>query len=120
MPITIEGTPFSTSAVKRIAAAEAIASKLSQIDAGADSERHTDHAGDSEDQHRADDRIGHAAARLSDRLGSLRQEGPVDGTHAAIHQIAEDGNQRGQDQQDRQDRHAGHEVIGNAASPTDR
>ena len=47
MPITIEGTPFSTSAVKRIGVAEQRApAKLSKVDACRDADRNAHRAGE--------------------------------------------------------------------------
>ena len=59
-----------------------------------------------EDEYRSDDCVGHASAGFADRLWRLRQERPVDGAHSAIHEVAEDRNERRQYQQHRQDRDA--------------
>ena len=65
MPITMEGTPLSTSAVKRTALAESVAAaELGEVDAGGDADGDAHEAGEGEDDAGADDGVGHAAALL--------------------------------------------------------
>ena len=100
--------------------AEAIAAKLREIDACAHAERNSEKAGEAKNEGRADDGVGHSAARFAHRFRSLRQESPVDRADAAVDQIGEDREQRHQHEDDGQNRHAGHDMVGDTAPQSDR
>ena len=55
---------------------EAIPTVLRQIDAGPNAEGHTNQTSDCQNEHRTDNGIRHAAAGLTNRFGSLREETP--------------------------------------------
>ena len=78
MPITIDGTPFRTSARKRTHPRQPRVAGLGEIDAAEDPERQPEHAGQRRPGSSADDRVGHAAARLAHRLGQLGEEVQVE------------------------------------------
>ena len=56
---------------------EAGAAVLGQIQSRADADRQADQAAEADEHERADDRVGHAAARLADRLRHVREEMPL-------------------------------------------
>src|SRR5215471_2365470 len=91
MPMTIDGTPFSTSAVKRIRSANR---------PRPNSEGNTHDTSQAENQDRAANRIGHPAARFTYWLRSLGQKCPVQRSKALVEQVSEDGNEWQQYQQD--------------------
>ena len=69
-----------------------------QINSSADSDRHTDSAGDQQNESRTGDGIGHPTAGFAHRLWSLREEGPIDGANALVNQVSEDRAEREQNQ----------------------
>ena len=61
----MEGTPLSTSAVKRIAVAKHLAAaELRQVDAGGNADGNAHQAGKCQNDSRADDGVRHAATLL--------------------------------------------------------
>ena len=60
--------------------AKRLAAELGQIDAGQETDRKADQRRDADNLRAADDGVGHAAARLAGRSGSLREEIPDRGT----------------------------------------
>ena len=115
--MTIEGTPLSTSAVKRMAFASLVAaSELRKIDAGANSNGNPDKARQTQQNPRPDDRVGHASADLAHGLGILRKKRKIERTRALVKQVGEDGDQRRNHQRRRQDRQPRHQVVRRAAN----
>ena len=100
--------------------AQAIAAILRQVDAGPDAQGHPQNTGQSENECRSDDRIGHSPAGFAHRLRRLRQKSPVDRSDSAIDQIGEDCEQRHQHQNDRQHGHSRHEVVSETAPQRNR
>ena len=60
------------------------ATELGQKDAAADADGNADEAGQAEQNCRADDGVGHAAAGFADRLGNLGEEVQVQRTGALV------------------------------------
>ena len=79
-PITIDGTPVMTSAMKRITLAmRLLPPVLVEVDRGEHAERDRHERGDAGDHERADDRRRDAAAReLRDDRQVLGEEAPAD------------------------------------------
>ena len=74
------------------------ATEFSEEDAAADADGDSDEAGEAEQDAGADDGVGHAAADFAFRLGDLGKESHVQRAGAFVNEIAEDGEQRGDDQ----------------------
>ena len=92
----MEGTPLSTSAVKRMALpSELAAAELGEVDAGGDADGDAHEAGEGEDDAGADDGVGHAAAGLAYRRGDVGEEGEVERAGALVDEVAEDGDAAG-------------------------
>src|ERR1700677_2313774 len=98
---------------------QTVAAVLGKIDACAHAYRHAQKAGQGENEYRSHDGISHSSAGFAYRFWGLREEGPVDGTDAAINQISEDGEQRHQHQNYREHGDSGHYVIGDATPQCD-
>ena len=65
--MTIDGTPLSVSAAKRIAVGEPRAAVFGRIDAGGHADRDGEDRAEPGDDQRSDDPVGHAAAGLARR-----------------------------------------------------
>ena len=119
MPITIEGTPFSTSAVKRMALpSDCVRTRPDRFPRPSPKGTPIKLA---IPRMRAEPTMALAIPPpdFAYRLRHLGQKRPVDRSNAAIDEVAEDGDQRRQHEEYRQNRHASHDVIGNAAAQTD-
>ena len=96
MPITMEGTPLSTSAVKRMALARSgAAAELGEVDASGDADGNAHEAGKGEDDSGADDGVGHAAALFTNRGGDVGEEGQIEGACAFVDEVGENGDAAG-------------------------
>ena len=95
-PMTIDGTPLSVSAAKRVSAGEPRPRVLGHVDAADHADRHGHQRGQPGQDERADDRVGHPAARLADRLRQVREEVEVDRANALRDDEEEDHRERNQ------------------------
>ena len=78
MPQVMDGTPLRMSAAKRIHQFNFVTAVFGKEHAAEHADRHADDRGLREQNERADDGVGHAAAGFADGLGQLGEESPVD------------------------------------------
>src|SRR5205823_4317975 len=69
-----------------------------EVDAADASDRYGEQRGDRDEDERADDRVGHAAARLADGLRHLREERPVERRKALLDDVEQNHRERKQRQ----------------------
>ena len=94
MPITTEGTPFSSVRSKADGVAKFVAAIFGQKNSGANSQWNPIRLAEAQKQDGSDNRIAHAAALFTDGFGNLREKGPVQGTQAAMHDRSQNQEQR--------------------------
>ena len=82
MPQVMDGTPLSMSAAKRIHQFNPRRAVFGEEHAAQHADRHAEQRGLPQQNERADDGVGHAAAGFADGLGQLGEERPVDGAEA--------------------------------------
>ncbi len=92
--MTIEGTPFNTSAVKRTAVGSALAAaKLCKVYTGRDADGNTHQTCKKEDDARADNRVRHASTRLAHRGWDVGKEGKIQRARSLVDQVEENRDQ---------------------------
>ena len=74
-------------------------------------DRHTEQRGLPQQNERADNGVGHAAAGLADRLGQLGEERQVDGTETEFDEVIKDQQQRRDDQNRARERQRLHDGV---------
>jgi len=95
---------------------ECALTELCDVDAGGDADGDAHEAGEGEDDSRADDGVGHAAALFTNRSRDVGEEVQVEGTRAFVDQVEENGEQRYKDHDGGEDRQTGDEVVDHSAA----
>ena len=90
MPITIDGTPFSTSSDSRTTRATLASGELAHVDGDEDAERQRHQRREPDEDHRADDCVTDAASGLTERRLHLREEVEVDRRQPALEHVEDD------------------------------
>ncbi len=108
----MEGTPLSTSAVKRTGVGEERPlAELREIDAGGDADGNSHETGEGEDDSGADDGVGHASTLLAYGSRDVGEEVEVEGACALEDEVEEDGDQGRDDDDRREDGERADEVV---------
>src|SRR5437588_9450457 len=96
-----------------------VAAVLSEIDAGAHTQRYANEGSDTHDHGSADNGVSHASPGLAHRLGNPGEESPGDGADASIDHRSHDQEERHEHHQGGADNSADPEEVHEAAAETD-